>query len=174
MTTTKAAVQDTIGEWFRSRVPDDWFAGPPDVAVDDDEVLVVGSLADEAGDRGDGGDGGDTTARIRAFRERTRDERIRLAAEAEATFGRKVSWGATAGDTRRLFTHLATPVMTRLRLPERKVLDTLIEGGVARSRSEALAWCVRLVAQNQAEWLDDLQAALVNVRTVRTGGPQPD
>lgn len=166
MTTTKAAVQDTIGEWFRSRVPDDWYASPPDVAADDDEVLVVGALAEDGGD--------DATTRIRAFRERTRDERIRIAAEAEATFGRKVSWGATSGDTRRLFTHLATPVMTRLRLPERKVLDTLIEGGVARSRSEALAWCVRLVAQNQAEWLDDLQAALVNVRTVRTGGPQPD
>ena len=35
--------------------------------------------------------------------------------------------------------------MTRLRMPERRVLDTLVDAGVARSRSHALAWCVRLV-----------------------------
>ena len=172
-TRTSGAVTETITEWFASRIPEGWFEGIPDVDVDDDEILVVGRLAPAAGEGGKEGDDADPAARIRAFRERTRDARIDIAAEAEATFARKVSWGAAVGDNKRLFTHLATPVMTRLRLPERKVLDTLIEGGVARSRSEALAWCVRLVAQNQGEWLENLRDALVNVRNVRTEGPQP-
>ena len=170
-TKTSEAVTGTISEWFASRIPEGWFEGSPGVDVDDDEILVIGRLAPaESGSEGDA----DAVARIRAFRERTRDARIEIAAEAEATFARKVSWGAAIGDAKRLFTHLSTPVMTRLRLPERKVLDTLIEGGVARSRSEALAWCVRLVAQNQGEWLDNLRDALVNVRNVRTEGPQPE
>lgn len=163
--TVSSNAQSTIAGWFAARIPDGWFDGDPDVDVDAEEILVVGTLA--------GAGEADPGTEIRLFRERTRDERMAIADEAQATFGRTVSWGAIAGETRRLFTHLATPVMTRLRLPERGVLDTLIEGGIARSRSEALAWCVRLVAQNQAEWLADLQAALVNVRAVRTEGPQP-
>ena len=47
--------------------------------------------------------------------------------------------------------------MTRLRQPERRVLDTLVEGGVARSRSDALAWCVRLVGQHEDSWLAELR-----------------
>jgi hypothetical protein len=62
--------------------------------------------------------------------------------------------------------------MTRLRMQERAVLDTLISGGVARSRSEALAWCVRLVAQHQGEWLGELESALAKVHEVRDQGPK--
>jgi hypothetical protein len=61
--------------------------------------------------------------------------------------------------------------MTRLRMPERHVLDTLVEAGVARSRSHALAWCVRLVAERQEEWLGGLRDALAQVRKVRSEGP---
>jgi hypothetical protein len=61
--------------------------------------------------------------------------------------------------------------MTRLRMSERRVLDTLIESGVARSRSHALAWCVRLVAGRQEEWLKDLRDALRKVEEVRGEGP---
>jgi hypothetical protein len=61
--------------------------------------------------------------------------------------------------------------MTRLRMPERRVLDTLVEAGVARSRSHALAWCVRLVAEKQDDWLKDLREALTNVEKVRGEGP---
>ena len=43
--------------------------------------------------------------------------------------------------------------MTRLRQPQRMVLDTLVDAGVARSRSDALAWCVRLVGQHEDDWL---------------------
>jgi len=112
-------------------------------------------------------------ARIARFREETRDQRMRIAEEGQRRFRRKVSWGAVAGDTRQMFTTLSMPVMTRLRQPERQVLDTLIAAGVARSRSEALNWCVRLVAARQAEWLADLKSALQGVEKARSKGPTP-
>ena len=62
--------------------------------------------------------------------------------------------------------------MTRLRMPEREVLDTLIDAGVARSRSEALAWCVRLVRDHEGDWIDQLRDALAHVDEARAGGPQ--
>jgi hypothetical protein len=62
--------------------------------------------------------------------------------------------------------------MTRLRMPEREVLDTLVDAGVARSRSHALAWCVRLVAERQEDWLADLREALKQVQEVRKEGPK--
>src|SRR5688500_4016917 len=147
----------TITAWFIKRLPKDWFTEPASVDVDSDEILVVGTLAE--------GKGG------REFREETREKRVLIAGEAEDTFGRKVSWGVRAGGETLLFTHLAAPAMTRLRMSERKVLDTLVAGGVARSRSEALAWCVRLVGKHEADWLKDLQDALVEVRNVRASGP---
>ena len=61
--------------------------------------------------------------------------------------------------------------MTRLRQPQRQVLDTLVEAGVARSRSEALAWCVRLVGQHEDDWLAELREAMSHVAEVRTKGP---
>jgi hypothetical protein len=99
---------------------------------------------------------------------------MRIADEAQRRFGRKVSWGATCDDRRHLFTTLSIPAMTRLRMPERHVLDTLVEAGVARSRSHALAWCVRLVAERQEEWLAELREALEKVREVRAEGPTQD
>jgi hypothetical protein len=61
--------------------------------------------------------------------------------------------------------------MTRLRQPERLVLDTLVDAGVARSRAEALAWCVKLVAQHESDWLGELREAMSHVADVRTKGP---
>ena len=101
----------------------------------------------------------------------TRDERIAVAGEAEARYGRKVSWGARLGDTGALFTHVAAPVMTRLRQPERQVLDTLVDAGVARSRSDALAWSVRLVGEHADEWLGQLREAMAEVDKLRGEGP---
>jgi hypothetical protein len=75
------------------------------------------------------------------------------------------------GDQTALFTHMAVPVMTRLRLPERELLDTLVRSGVARSRSHALAWCVRLVAKNESAWIAELKEALSKVGDVRSQGP---
>jgi hypothetical protein len=165
---------DEIRGWFAGRVPDGWFIEPIEVTADRDEVLVVGRLATPDLEEGASDDSVTAAehARIDGYRSDTREQRIRIARDAEARFGRKVSWGARCGDTGVLFTHLAIPTMTRLRLKERAVLDTLIDSGVARSRSDAVAWCVRLVAKNQDEWLDELRDALSSVKEVRDRGPE--
>lgn len=163
----------TIEQWFADRIPSGWLAGPAAVTVDNDEVLVVLPLAEPAGPPdGEDGEAG-RAGRIAAFREETREQRIEIASQAEHLFQRKVSWGAAIGDTRRVFTSLALPVMTRLRMTERAVLDLLIDAGVARSRSEALAWCVRLVEKHERAWIDDLRAALEHVKKARAAGPVP-
>ncbi len=159
--------------WFAGRIPEGWFTGPPEVRADRDEILVVGTLAepDAGADADDDTRHAARTARIQGHREDTRQHRMRIADEAEARFGRKVAWGARCGDVEKVFTSLGVPVMTRLRLNERRVLDTLVEAGVARSRSEALAWCVRLVHDHEGDWIEQLRAALVHVEDVRAGGP---
>lgn len=159
--------------WFAGRLPDGWLTGPPEVSVDRDEILVVGTLAepDVGADASPQARAAALAARIGGFREDTRIQRMRIAEEAQHQFGRKVSWGAACGDRREFFTTLSVPAMTRLRMPERRVLDTLVEAGVARSRSHALAWCVRLVAERQDEWLKDLRQALTAVEQVRSEGP---
>ena len=159
--------------WFAGRLPDGWFTGPAEVVADNDEILVVGPLAEPelAADSTDEARQAARLARIDRFREDTREQRMKIATEAEHKFGRKVAWGAAVGDTRKHFTTLSIPVMTRLRMNERIVLDTLVEAGVARSRSEALAWCVRLVAKHQGDWIKELKDALVAVSEVRGKGP---
>ena len=163
----------TIRGWFTGRLDDGWFTGAPEVLVDREEITVIGRL--EAPELAEGTSEAERAAaaagRVKAFRERTREQRIHIAREAEHRFGRKVAWGAVTGEHRELFTHLAVPVMTRLRQPERQVLDTLVEAGVARSRSDALAWSVRLVGQHTGDWLDELRRAMEQVRTVREQGP---
>jgi hypothetical protein len=46
-----------------------------------------------------------------------------------------------------------------------------VDAAVARSRSEALAWCVRLVGQHEDEWLGELREAVTTVGEVRAKGP---
>jgi hypothetical protein len=171
--TTSTDTAGDISAWFAGRLPDGWFAGAPEVSSDREEILVVGTLADPTVPEGATAESvaGARAARIDGFREDTREQRIRIAQEAEHRFGRKVSWGAQVGDVRKLFTTLSVPAMTRLRMPERQVLDTLVDAGVARSRSHALAWCVRLVAERQDDWLKDLREALTSVERVRGAGP---
>ena len=159
--------------WFIGRMPGDWFSDVPDITLDREEVTVIGALADPqtpAGateaERAAAADG-----RSRRFREETRQQRIEIAREAEHKFGRKVSWGVTCEGRKVMFTTFSVPVMTRLRQPERLVLDTLVDAGVARSRSDALAWCVRLVGEHEDSWLTDLRDALRTVEQVRSGGP---
>lgn len=159
--------------WFAGRLPQEWFEGPADVTYDREEILIVGTLPDVQAGEGASAEaqGAARAGRIKQFREDTRDARIRIAREAEHRFGRKVSWGARCGDVEELFTTVALPMMTRLRMDERKVLDTLVDAGVARSRSHALAWCVRLVAEHEGEWIQRLQEAMGAVRKVREEGP---
>ena len=158
---------DDAAAWFNGRLPSDWFVESADVSVDREEIVVVGTLPPVQGD--------DTaaaaTGRISRFREDSRAERMKIADEAEARYNRKVAWGARLGDQQVLFTHLAVPVMTRLRQPERQVLDTLVDAGVARSRSDALAWAVRLVGEHAEEWLSSLREAMSEVDKLRTEGP---
>jgi hypothetical protein len=164
---------EELSGWFAGRMPAEWFVGTPAVTADREEILVVGTLADPELPAGATAETAASarSARIDGFREDTRERRIRIAQEAQHLFGRPVSWGAECGDVRTLFTTVNVPAMTRLRMEERRVLDTLVEGGVARSRSHALAWCVRLVAQKQEEWLKDLRDALADVEKVRGRGP---
>jgi hypothetical protein len=161
-------MSESISSWLTGRLPDEWFDGAAEITVDRDEILVVGRLsAPDAGEDARAGESG----RIARFREDTREQRMRIAREAEHHFGRKVAWGAVCGETRAVFTSLSVPVMTRLRQPERQVLDTLVDAGVARSRSEALAWCVRLVGEHTGDWLASLREALESVHKVREAGP---
>ncbi len=164
----------TVSAWFAGRLPAEWFEGSPTVTVDADEILVVGRLPDVElpGEASEEERRTAESARIAGFREDTRDQRVRVAEEAQATFGRIVSWGASCGGTTDLFTTAGVPVMTRLRMAERQVLDTLIDAGVARSRSEALAWCVRLVGENERDWIAELRAAFEHVEHVRSQGPR--
>ncbi|WP_269442527.1 hypothetical protein [Jatrophihabitans cynanchi] len=159
---------DDAGAWLAGRLPEDWFVGAPTVTVDREEIIVSGELAppetptdSEAAAAG----------RISRWREQTREERMQIADEAEARYRRKLAWGASIGDTRVLFTHLAVPVMTRLRQDERRVLDTLVDAGVARSRADALSWCVTLVGEHTDEWLAGLREAMAEVDKLRAQGP---
>jgi|SRR5579884_1811040 len=160
---------DDITSWLTGRLPDDWFTEAPEVTVDRDEILVVGRLAAATGDGGLQSEA--EAGRIARFREDTRERRMQIAREAEHRYDRKVAWGAACGDTKQVFTSLSVPVMTRLRQPERRVLDTLVDAGVARSRSDALAWAVRLVGKHTEDWLAQLRAAMADVERVRAEGP---
>ena len=164
---------DELQKWFEAKTPNDWFAGPLEVTADSEEILVIGTLPDVELAAGTSADARAAArdARIDRFREETRDDRVRIAREAERHFRRKVGWGARCGDRVKLFTTASVPVMTRLRMPERAILDTLVAGGVARSRSDALAWCVRLVGMHQKDWIKGLREALVKVDEARSKGP---
>jgi hypothetical protein len=164
---------DDAAAWITGAIPDGTYTEPPQVVIDRDEIVIWGRLpaAELAADATDADRAAAETGRINQHREDTRDRRIRIAQQIEHRYQRKVSWGARCGDTQELFTHLSAPVMTRLRQPERQVLDTLVDAGVARSRSDALAWCVRLVGEHSTEWLTDLRTAMSTVDDLRRRGP---
>lgn len=173
--------KEQVQAWFVGRAPDDWFSGAPEVTIDRDEILVIGTIAEPTGAAASAAEAEDAAAgdtrqvarlsRVDAFREDTRQKRMAIAREAETLWGRKVSWGIRCGTDEVLFSTASVPVMTRLRLSERAVLDTLIDSGVARSRSDALAWCVRLVQRHQGEWIEQLRTAVSGVAEARAGGP---
>jgi hypothetical protein len=162
--------QEKVQGWFSGRLPKEWTGQPARVTVDREEITVVLTIDDVPGEseveRAEARAG-----RASAFREETRDARMKIAREAQHRYERKVSWGIKVGDHEELWTHVAAPVMTRLRQPNRLVLDTLVDAGVARSRSEALAWCVRLVGQHEEDWLSELRDAMASVADVRSKGP---
>jgi hypothetical protein len=172
--TTTSERQAKIHGWLSGRLPTDWFTEVPTITVDREEITIVGRLAAPTtpADAAEGEQAAAESGRIRQFREDTREARIRIARELEYAAGRKVAWGAHCGETSELFTTISVPVMTRLRQSERQVLDTLVDAGVARSRSDALAWCVKLVGQHSDQWLAELREAMTHVEEVRKRGPQ--
>ncbi len=166
--------KEAVRGWFAGRLPKEWTVEPPRVTIDREEITVVLTTEDVAEDS-EVATAEARAGRARAFREDTREARMKIAREAEHRYQRKVSWGVVVGDDadahRELFTHIAAPVMTRLRQPQRLVLDTLVDAGVARSRADALAWCVRLVGRHEGDWLAELRTAMDTVADVRNRGP---
>ncbi len=161
-----------IAAWFAGRLPAEWTDhGDPAIVVDREEITVTLTVAEPEVDGDDAVRAEAIAGRIAGFREDTRERRMAVAREAEHRYDRKVAWAVTVGERTELFTHLAVPAMTRLRQPERRVLDTLIAAGVARSRADALAWCVKLVGQHTDEWLARLQDAIDDVDRIRAEGP---
>ncbi|GGL01655.1 hypothetical protein [Nocardia jinanensis] len=177
-------------DWFTGRLPGDWFTGSPAIEIDRDEIVVIGELPlprtdsaeDEKSAATESAENEDQSPRgipnatkqgaVARFRETTRAARMQIADEAQQRYGRSVAWGVSVDGEQVLFTHLAVPVMTRLRQPERKVLDTLVDAGVARSRADALAWTVRLAGQHAEAWLEELRAAMSKVEDLRSEGPR--
>ena len=171
--THTTATNDEITGWFAGRLTDGWFTAAPEITIDREEILVIGPLADVDLPAGasDAARAAARASRIERFREETRATRMTIAEDAQHRFRKIVSWGVQLGDERTLFTTAGIPAMTRLRQPERIVLDTLVEAGVARSRSDALAWCVKLVGEHEAEWIGRLRDALGGVEAARKAGP---
>ena len=165
--------EERVRGWFTGRIPEEWQHAPVEVEVDREETIVRLTVADAetAGGASEAEVEETRAGRTKAFREDTREQRIEIASEAQRRFERTVSWQVVLGERTELFTHVSAPVMTRLRQPQRQVLDTLVDAGVARSRSEALGWCVRLVGQHEDDWLAELRSAMTAVADVRAKGP---
>ncbi|MGW0252315.1 hypothetical protein ACWDYH_37380 [Nocardia goodfellowii] len=175
-----------VPDWFAGRLPSDWFTGPPVIEIDRDEIVVIGELPmpkvekttlskdSEVDTEAPTDEVPQATKEgaISRFRESTRPARMQIAGEAQHRYGRNVAWGVSVDGERVLFTNMSVPVMTRLRQPERKVLDTLVDSGVARSRSDALAWTVKLAGKHAEEWLEELRSAMRKVDDLRAEGPQ--
>jgi len=162
---------DEIKGWVAGRVPADWYEGAPEVTADREEILVIGKLTQTTVEGNEDAQKAAAAGRVKQHREDTREKRMAISNEAARRFERPISWGVKIGDKTFLFTHLSIPVMTRLRQKERQVLDSLVDAGVARSRSEAVAWCIRLVEQHESDWLKELREAMSKVAQIRSGGP---
>lgn len=165
--------EERVRGWFAGRLPDDWQSEPARITIDREEITIILTMPDvELSEGAPDAEVEEARAgRAKAFREETRERRMKIDREAQRRYGRKVSWGVSIGGREELWTNVAAPVMTRLRQPQRQVLDTLVASGVVRSRSEALAWCVRLVGQHEEDWLSELRDAMSQVDDVRRKGP---
>lgn len=165
--------KDELAAWFAGSLPDDWFAEPVAVEFDRDEIIVTGTLqpADLGVDSPEETAVIAEQARITMFREDTRAHRVAVAERAETQFRRHITWAVACGGSETVFTSANVPVMTRLRFEDRRILDTLIAAGVARSRADALAWCVRLVGDNESDWIADIREAMQAVEAARNRGP---
>jgi len=96
----------TIGGWFAGRLPDGWFTGAPEVTLEGEQIVVVGTLPEVqlASGASDAAKAAAAQGRISRFREYTRRERIWIAREAEGLFKKNVTWGAACNGARLTFT----------------------------------------------------------------------
>src|SRR5467141_2125940 len=83
----------SIKGWFAGRLPDGWFSGV-EVAVEDDQVVVIGTLPETGLGSSPEEKEGAAAGRIARFREETRGQRIGIAREAEERFKKNITWGA--------------------------------------------------------------------------------
>jgi hypothetical protein len=88
---TRQKREERVRGWLAGRLPDEWFTAPVDLTTDRDEITVIGTLAapkvpTEASpvERSAAESG-----RIKEFRERTREPRIRHGARPVARPGRR-------------------------------------------------------------------------------------
>ena len=92
----------SIKGWFAGRLPDGWFTGV-EVAVEDDQIVVMGTLPEtNLGSTPEEKEGA-AAGRIARFREETRGQRIGIAQEAEERFKKYVTWGAKLGGVTKRF-----------------------------------------------------------------------
>src|SRR6266852_6042160 len=92
----------SIKGWFAGRLPDGWFKGV-EVAIEDDQIVVIGTLPEiNLGSTPEEKEGA-AAGRIARFREETRGERIGIAREAEERFKKYVTWGAKLGGVTKRF-----------------------------------------------------------------------
>jgi hypothetical protein len=92
----------SIKGWFAGRLPDGWFTGV-EIAVEDDQIVVLGTLPElNIGSTPEEKEGA-AAGRIARFREETRGERIGIAQEAEERFHKYVTWGAKLNDVTKRF-----------------------------------------------------------------------
>ncbi|HEU5102687.1 MAG TPA: hypothetical protein VFU22_26865, partial [Roseiflexaceae bacterium] len=133
-----------LQSWLQERVPANVVSGPPEIAIYDDEaVIVLPLLLPELGRAPEVEERRAAERELIAQRrEETRPWRMKLARELQSKLGRAVAWGMRAGESEALFSTRSVPVMTRLGRAERDVLDTLVAAGVADTRSAALAYAV--------------------------------
>jgi len=155
--------------WLQEHVPAEMLSGPPEIAVYDDEAVIIVPL--ELSGFDDALEGEERRAAERRLiaqrREESRPWRIKLARVLQPMLGRAIAWGMRAGESEALFSTRSVPVMTRLGRAERDVLDTLVAAGVADTRSAALAYAVRAFAAEHADWLDEVREAIAQVEQVR-------
>ena len=159
--------------WFAGRLPDEWTAaGEPELTVDREEVTVVITIAEpELADDADGPTRAEAVAGASAGSARTprathRDRpRGRAPVRTKGCVGRAGRRPDRAVHSSRRPGHdpVASARTTCARHPRR--------AGVARSRADALAWCVRLVGQHTDDWLAKSRAAIADVERLHAEGP---
>ncbi len=164
-----------VRQWLNEHLKE-LYPEPVEASIVDGELLIMGRLPVEGEVAEE-----DARNRINQHREESRPQRVDLAQELQRLTGLPVAWGVRYGQVTAYFSSLRVPVMTRLGRAERDVLDTLIRGGIARNRSQAVNWAIQAFARGQRDWLRQMREAVNSLSNIReqvmtnepTGGDEP-